>query len=276
MVKSTILPILLSISIVSGCEFVANRFFFQPDGKGILTQGQLPHHVQELFIETADHVELQGYLLPQTASNRILIYFHGNAGNICSRLPDLIQIHRMGLNVLGVSYRGYGKSGGKPSEDGLYLDGEAAFTFATQQLGFASDNVILLGRSLGSAVAVNTARHKGISGLILVTPLISAKACARAYVFGPVAAIAGNAFNAIDKIQHIQCPLLVIHGTNDHVIPFAMGKAVYDRAMVRKRFIAIEGANHNDLSTDYAAIYWPAISEFIDNPNIEITQPTSG
>ena len=263
------------MSILSGCETVANRFLFQPDPKDMLAQEQLPVQVQQLFIETADQVMLQAYFLPQPASNRILIYFHGNAGNICGRLPDLLNINRMGINVLGISYRGYGQSQGKPNEDGLYLDGEAAFRYAIQRLGYTTDNVILMGRSLGTGVAVHTAQHEEISGLILVTPLTSAKACARAYGFGPFAAIAGDAFNTIEKIQHIQCPLLVVHGTDDRIIPFAMGKAVYDRATVQKRFIAIEGAGHNDLSTAYAAVYWPAISEFIINHRIETVGQTT-
>ena len=265
-----LLLIFLCTLLLSGCKFLINKFAFYPDTKRVLTKEQLPDNVQELFIETDDHIKIQSYFIPNEVSSQILIYFHGNAGNICQRLPDLLKLNELGVNVLGVSYRGYGKSQGNPSEEGIYLDGKAALKYATGQLGFSITNVILFGRSIGTTVAVNTAQNNDISGLILVTPLTSGKAHAKANGLWAFSSLAGNSFNNINKISNIKCPLLVIHGTNDRVISFEMGEEVYNKAEVKKEFVKIEGAGHNNLSNSFKNEYWPPIIHFMKGLNLKL------
>ncbi|MBW2220466.1 MAG: alpha/beta hydrolase [Deltaproteobacteria bacterium] len=257
-----ILTALLSILFLYGCKIVVNKMAFHPDKKNVILTGQLPLNVQEIFIETEDRVKIQSYFIPDKSSNKILIYFHGNGGNISSRLPDLMQINNFGINVLGVSYRGYGKSQGEPSEKGIYTDGKAALTYAVQSLGFSVSNVTILGRSIGTAVAINTSQNLNIAGLILVTPLTSGEDFAKAAGFGLASVFAGNSFNNIDKIVNISCPVLIIHGTQDNVVPFEMGKRIYTKIKTEKLFVKIEGASHNNLSTKYKKSYWPPINEF--------------
>ncbi len=253
----------LTILIFPGCKPVVNKLAFYPDTKNVLSTDQLPANVQEVFIETEDHIKIQSYFIPNKSSEKILIYFHGNAGNICHRLSDLMQISSFGINVLGVGYRGYGKSQGKPSENGIYLDGKAALNYATQKLCFPTGNIIILGRSIGTAVAINTSQKTNICGLILVTPLTSGEDHAKAQGLGFVSFLAGKSFDNIGKIINVSCPILIIHGTQDNVIPFEMGKKIYNKAKTKKQFVKIEGANHNNLSTKYKKSYWPAIYEFI-------------
>lgn len=255
--------ILFILFLSAGCNVLVNKFAYYPDTVNIVPAEKLPDNVQELFIETEDHVKIQCYFIPSNVSNRILIYFHGNAGNISHRLADLIKLNEFGINVLGVSYRGYGKSEGSPSEKGLYFDGKAALEYATEQLGFSMSHVILFGRSIGTTVAVNTAQNKNISGLILVSPLTSGKAQAKASGFGVLSSFAGDALNNIEKISNVKCPLLVIHGTNDRVIPFEMGVELYNKAESKKEFVTIGGANHNNLSNLYKHMYWPPINHFV-------------
>ncbi|MDH3976321.1 MAG: alpha/beta hydrolase [Deltaproteobacteria bacterium] len=260
--------ILIAIAVFAlfafyGCKSVVNRLAFYPDKTDIIPGNRLPENVKEIFIETEDKLSIQAYFIPNKSSDNILLYFHGNAGNICHRLPDLLQINSFGINVLGISYRGYGKSEGKPSEEGIYMDGRAALKYATEKLGFAEENVILLGRSIGTAAAIETALNRNIKGLILVTPLTSGKDEARAAGVGSLSSLAGASFNNIGKIDRLSCPLLVIHGTNDDVIPFEMGKALFNRAKGEKKFVKIEGADHNNISSEYGAKYWPPIDEFI-------------
>lgn len=263
MKKTTLILIaFLGILVLHGCKLVVNKMAFHPDKKNVILTGQLPSSVQEIFIETEDRVKIQSYFIPDKSSNKILIYFHGNAGNICGRLFDLMQINNFGINVLGVSYRGYGKSQGEPSEEGIYTDGKAALTYAVQSLGFSVNNVIVLGRSIGTAVAINTSQNLNIAGLILVTPLTSGEDFAKAAGFGLASAFAGNSFNNIDKIVNISCPVLIIHGTQDNIVPFEMGKKIYNKAKTEKQFVKVEGAGHNNLSTKYKKSYWPPIYKF--------------
>lgn len=254
---------LLTLFTLYGCKSVVNMLAFYPDKTNIIPADRLPENVQEIFMETEDNLNIQAYLLPHKNSGKILIYFHGNAGNICHRLPDLLKIRSFGINVLGVGYRGYGKSEGKPSEEGIYRDGRAAIKFVTRELGFAEENIIIFGRSIGTAAAIETALGRNIMGLILVTPLTSGREEAKAAGMGSVSSLAGTSFNNISKIEHLSCPLLVIHGTRDDVIPFKMGKAIYEKAKGEKKFVKIEGADHNNLSDEFGLKYWPPIADFI-------------
>lgn len=249
---------------ISGCTPIINKMAFHPDTQNIIAADNVPPGVRELYIETEDEVTIHSYLIPTPSSSKILIYFHGNGGNLCHRLPDLLHIKNMGINVLGVSYRGYGKSAGKPSEKGIYRDGIAALNYATQTLGFPLQNVTVLGRSIGTTVAVHITQNIDIGGLILVTPLTSAKDFAKKSGLGWVAFIAGSAFDNIGKAKHITCPVLVIHGTHDGIIPFEMGKKVYDTiGSGTKKFVVVNSAGHNNLSLEYAKDYFPPIAAFL-------------
>lgn len=248
-----------------GCKPVINELAFHPDTENVIPANKLPDEIQEITISTADKVSITSLYLPSTESDKLIIYFHGNAGNIYHRIPSLLQLHQFGINVLGVSYRGYGKSEGEPSEEGVYLDGKAIYQHAVEQLAFPKENIIILGRSIGTTVAINTAQNKQIGGVILITPLTNGKEQAEAAGLGAISSLAGSSFDNSAKIENIKSPLLVIHGTNDQVIPFSMGKDIFDRAKVKKKFVKIEGANHNNLHDDYQQEYWLPILRFIKN-----------
>lgn len=256
-----LLWVLIGISLMN-CRFLVNHFSFYPDRHDLLPTNRLPAGVEERFIETEDKQRLQCYWIPSPGSKDLLIYFHGNAGNIGHRLPDLQTLADMKLNVLGVGYRGYGRSTGKVSEQGIYADGRAALQYATATLGFDSAHIILFGRSIGSTVAVDVGQHKALKAVILVTPMTSGKAVGKIH-FGPLARLAGNAFDNSSKIGHIRSPLLIVHGTDDEVIPFSMGQTLYERAPQPKRFVPIQGAGHNDIGLSPTGAYWIALREYI-------------
>jgi len=248
---------------ISGCKPIVNHFAFHPDTSSVITTENLPTGVREITITTEDQIKITSLYLPSTGSKNLLIYFHGNAGNIYHRLSDLQQLQSFGVNVIGASYRGYGKSSGSPSEAGIYLDGKAIYQHAIEQLGFTANNIIILGRSIGSTAAVDLAQGKALRGVILVTPLSNGKEQATAGGLGMISALAGEAFDNLTKIDNLKSPLLVIHGTEDYVVPFTMGKRLYDRADVKKQFIKIAGAGHNNLQDAYPDEYWQPIYEFI-------------
>ena len=260
--------ILLCCLMLQGCDSLINHFAFFPDTVSSIAPDQLPRNVSEIFIQTDDRLSLQCYSVSRPGSRHVLVYFHGNAGNLCHRLPDILRLSSFGINVFMPSYRGYGKSGGRPSESGIYSDGRAAYEYVTGTLGFDPGKVFFLGRSIGTTVAVHTAQGLDMAGLILVSPLTSGRAHAKARGFGPLAALAGKSFDNVSRIPNISCPLIVIHGVDDQVIPLAMGREVYRRAVVDKRMVEIPGAGHNDLTDLGGGAYWNAIRAFLDDAGV--------
>ncbi len=258
--------ILVSIllgSVTSGCESVVSVFAFHPDKINVVPKNELPSGIQEIVVNTEDKVNITSLYLSSIESEKLVIYFHGNAGNIYHRIPSLIQLNKFGINVIGVSYRGYGKSQGNPSEEGVYLDGKAMFQYAVNHLGFSENKIVILGRSIGTTVAIDLAQNKNIGGVILVTPLTSGKDQAEAGGLGLLSYLTGNSFDNITKIQNIKAPLLVIHGTNDSVVPYSMGEKIFERATTEKKWVKIKGADHNNLQHEYSQEYWRSIGQFI-------------
>jgi len=125
------------------------------------------------------------------------------------------------------------------------------------------NNIYIFGRSIGTTVAIHTAQKKKLAGLILVTLLTSGKDMAKATGLGIVSFVAGLSFRNIDKIHNISCPVLVIHGTNDQVIPYGMGVEIYNKLQTKKRMVTIRGARHNNISSSFSGSYWMPISDFI-------------
>jgi fermentation-respiration switch protein FrsA (DUF1100 family) len=256
---------IVSLFFLIGCKPLVDKFAFHPDNVNVISVKELPGEIREIKISAEDNVKTISLYLRSKESDKLVIYFHGNAGNIYHRIPGLLQINKIGVNVIGVSYRGYGKSDGVPSEDGVYLDGEAVLQYAVEQLGFSKKNIIIFGRSIGTTVAINTVQNMKVGALILVTPLTSGKEHAEHSGLGLISFMAGDSFNNIEKITNIDAPLLVVHGTNDQVIPYSMGRKVFDRANVDKKFITINGGGHNNLHETYAQQYWLPILNFIQD-----------
>ena len=258
-----LIPIVTSTFLICcSCDSTVNAVAFHPDITHVVNQSDLPAGLTEVVVKTHDGLNLRCLYLVNTASDKLVIYFHGNAGNVYQRIPDLIQLHNMGANVLGVSYRGYGRSDGIPSEAGVYSDGAAALMYAEKTLHYPTQKIFIFGRSIGTTVAVNTAIHQPLAGVILVTPLSTGKQEATAMGMGSLASVAGGSFDNIGRILKVSAPLLVIHGTADEVIPYSMGKAVFDRAVAPKSFVTITGGNHNNLQ-NFGAAYWQPIHHFM-------------
>lgn len=247
----------------SGCTLLVNVMSFFPE-RSSLEDGKIPENCSVDFIPAGKNIRLETWFFPCTSSTRLLIFFHGNAGNIRQRLPDLIRLHRNGINVLGFSYRGYGASSGRPSEKGIYRDGEAVLRFAMDSLGFSVDNIVLMGRSIGTTSVVNTAHGRQLAGIILVTPLLSGRDHAHFHGIGWLSFFAGNCFDNLSKVRELKAPVLIIHGTNDETISFEHGRKLYEAIPTRKRFVAIKGGFHNNLEFVNAEKYWGAIRNFLD------------
>jgi hypothetical protein len=247
---------------LAACKPLVNHFAFHPDTRYTVTSDKFPPGTKEVFFGADDGVRLHALHLKHPDADTLTIYFHGNAGNVFHRLRDLQLLRQVGTSVLAISYRGYGKSDGSPSEVGIYSDANAAYAFAIATLKYAPQNIVLFGRSLGSTAATDLARDKPLAGVVLISPLSSAAAQADAMGLGFAAGLTGSAFENAKKIKQVKAPLLIVHGTADQVIPIASGQTIYRNAPGEKYFRVIENAGHNDLSHKFAQEYWGAISAF--------------
>lgn len=216
----------------------------------------------DVFLTAEDGVELHGWFIAAETEKPLAttIYFHGNGGNITHR-PDHIQaITAAGSDLLIIDYRGYGKSEGSPSEHGIYLDGLAAFDWLTTE-GRTRGPVICHGESLGTAVATEVAVNRACDGVILEAPFTSRAAVAAQMVpvIGPLVA---SGFETAKKIPSIECPLLVIHGTDDQVLSPEFGLEVFEAARSPKEFWSVEQAGHNDIVHTAGAEYGRRLTRF--------------
>lgn len=264
--KITVVVIFIIIILVAiSREGMLNMMTFYPDKFSELKDEDIPDYVLEKYFLTEDGEKLQTFLFkhPDDIKRPLIIYFHGNAGNLYHRFEYVQTLYEMEQDVLLVSYRGYGKSTGKPNEKGIYKDGEAAVKYAINELGYNEKEIIIIGRSLGTTVAVHIAQNREFKKVILVTPLTSGREMAVAMGLGMVKFIAGRSFNSIDKINNINASILIIHGDKDELIPFAMGKKLLDTFEGTKQLVTIKNGGHNDLQDVDPKLFWGNIEKFI-------------
>jgi fermentation-respiration switch protein FrsA (DUF1100 family) len=220
--------------------------------------------LEDVWLTTTDGVRLHGWYVEASDRRAVLLWCHGNAGNIIHRLENLGELHRRGLSVFIFDYRGYGQSAGRPSEPGLYLDALAAYDYLVQERRVSPAELVVFGRSLGAAVAGEVARQRPIAGLILETPLPSVKAVARQAFGGlPVEGLVRARFDLVKRLREVRVPVLILHGDHDDVIPFALGQAVYAAAQEPKRFYRIPGAGHNDTYVVGGEAYFQQLLQFV-------------
>ena len=200
---------------------------------------------EDVTINTDDKLQLNAWYIPHKKSQQVLLFFHGNAGNISHRRDSIEIFHRLGFNVFIIDYRGYGKSQGNPDEQGLYLDASAAWHYLTDKKGFAANQIIIFGRSLGGAVAAQLASEVKARGLILESTFSSSKDFARAVfpLFSRLLFMRYD-FDTAEKIKHVKNPVLVLHSPNDEIMPYHLGEKVYQSAHQPKHFVKMKG-DHN-------------------------------
>ncbi len=199
-------------------------------------------------VETADGLSLTAWYRPSQNENApTLLYFHGNAGHIGHRASKVRPYLDQGYGVLLLSYRGYGTNHGYPTEQNLYLDGQAALKFlAVKRVPIFK--TVIYGESLGAGVAVEVAQNKAVLSLVLEAPFSSMSAVAGHHfkVF-PVELILRDKYDSISKIKGIKAPVLIVHGSKDTTVPQKFGRRLYDAAPGPKEFYDFPSAGHNDL-----------------------------
>ena len=219
--------------------------------------------LEDVWFTAADGMKLFGWYVEAPADRPVILWCHGNAGNIINRLENLRELYRIGLSVFIFDYRGYGRSQGKPSEEGLYQDAFGAHDYLTRTRMIRPERIIIFGRSLGAAVAGELAAQKPAAGLILESSFPSIEAVAKFHYGGlPVHWLLGADFTLIDRLPQLSLPKLIIHGDKDDIIPLELGRQVFEAAKPPKSFYVIEGADHNNTYQVGGAAYFRRFAEF--------------
>jgi uncharacterized protein len=200
---------------------------------------------EDLRIATADGEELHAWFIPAREERGVLLFFHGNAGNISHRLESLRIFNGLALSVLILDYRGYGQSTGSPTEEGTYEDARAAWRYLVEERGVPGERIVLFGRSLGGAVATWLAAEHRPRGLIVESTFRSVpEVAAELYWFLPVRALARIEYPVEELIARVEAPLLIVHSRDDEIIPFHHGEALYRAANPPKQMLVLSGG-HN-------------------------------
>lgn len=239
-------------------------FVYFPDqpGRSIdQTPADIGLNYSDVRFSASDGVELHGWFIPGE-TEQVLLYFHGNAGNISHRLDSIRFFHQLGLSTFIIDYRGYGRSTGHTNEDGTYHDAMGAWQYLTEIRGIDSRQIVLFGRSLGGAIAAWLANEVPARALILSSTFSSITDMARvAFPYLP-AGLARIRYDTQAIIPSITCPILLLHSRDDDVIPFAMGEKLAAAAPAGTVLIELQGG-HNDTHLASGATYTDAIRQFL-------------
>ncbi len=215
----------------------------------------------ELALATDDGERLSGWWI-RGEGRRVILFFHGNAGNAADRLERARLLNaREGVDIFLVDYRGYGGSTGSPSEDGLYRDARAIYR-AARERGFAPEQIILFGESLGSAVAVELASVVPAAALVLETPFLSIREMAREHYPWVPSFLIRSRFDSAVRIRSIAAPKLFLVAERDEVAPAEQGRRLFALARSPKTLFVIPGAHHNDMPAAGGEAYWRSLGEF--------------
>jgi fermentation-respiration switch protein FrsA (DUF1100 family) len=193
-----------------------------------------------------------------------VLFFHGNAGNISHRLDSIAVFRELGLDTFIIDYRGYGRSEGRTTEAGTYLDADAAWRQLVDEFAIDPGRIILFGRSIGGAVAASLAAKQVPAAVIIESCFTSAVDMAsELYPYMPVRLLLRLRYPVIDFLADARSPVLIVHGRDDEIIPFAMGRALYDAVSTEKQFIELAGDHNNAFVVDRAR-YVAGLEKFID------------
>lgn len=261
----TVLGIGVAYGAVVGLAFAfQDQLLFQPSSR-LLATPQDAGMAYETVQLNADDESLHGWWIPASDGSRAtLLFFHGNAGNISGRLESVQQFHRLGLDVLIVDYRGYGQSTGSPSEEGIYRDAAACWDHLTTDRGVSPDDIVVFGRSMGGGPATWLAAQHTPGAVILESVFTNVPDIgAHHYSFLPVRALATNQFDNESRVSEIDAPILFIHSRDDRIVPFKLGRRVYEAAREPKQFLEIHGG-HNDGFRVSAEAYLETIDGFLE------------
>lgn len=213
--------------------------------------------ITDLRIQTPDHEQLEVWYEPPRPGKPVILFFHGQGSTLTMGKWRYLRMHKMGVGYLAVTYRGYSGSTGSPSEDGLLIDGLAAYAWLKAK-GYRDQDIVIHGHSLGTGVATYVATQRPARALILEAPFTGASDVAQErYPFMPVSLLMKDKFLSRKRIKDVHMPLLIVHGDRDNVVPYSQGERLFALANEPKTFVRMPGSHHNTLTRDGAYHhYW--------------------
>ena len=234
--------------LVVAVYFMQSRMLYLADMPGrtlTMTPDDVGMDYQDVSINTSDGVTLHGWFIGGRSS-RVLLFFHGNAGNISHRLDSIRQFQDLGLSVLIIDYRGYGQSEGRATERGIYRDADAAWRYLIDDRGAVASDIIIFGRSLGASVASRLAAKHQPLALVVESSFTSVPDIAQdLYPWLPVRWLSRLNHATREYIKEVRCPVLVVHSRDDEIIPFHHAEKIFASANEPRALLAIRGT-HND------------------------------
>ena len=261
---------LLVIAVgVRHMSFLDQMMVYFPERELSTTPANVGLAFEDVSLTAADGTKLHGWHVPGE-SRTTLLWLHGNAGNISHRVDNIAMlIQKTGLGVFIIDYRGYGRSEGKPSEKGLYMDAEAAFEHMTTDLGLdPEEDIVLFGRSLGVGVAVEMATRHRVRSVVVESGFTSVREMSKSSGMGALSILLlpliDARYDSLSKIGSALSPVMVIHGDRDEMVPFEMAEKLFAAASEPKRFHAIPGASHNDTYVVGGEAYFEALRDFVN------------
>lgn len=249
-----IIPVSVYIGLMVFAHSFADSMIFQPQPSFYVDDDSI------IKLRTENGQKISARHLKNQDAQYTILFSHGNAEDIGTSEPFLKELQKAGFAVLAYDYRGYGTSEGTPSEENSYQDIETAYDYLVKELNIPAEKIIIHGRSLGGAVSIDLAARKKCGGLIVESSFVSAFRVLTGYKIFPF-----DKFQSISKIKNIECPILIIHGKKDELIPFWHGEALFEAAREPKTSFWIEGANHNDVFQVSGDRYLDAIKGFAVN-----------
>ena len=264
LVRSTFIVIVMTYVglLVYGLLF-ADKIIFQPPPT------EYHDNSSTIKFRSRDGIQISAVCLSNPQAAYTILFSHGNAEDLGTLASTLDQLRAMGFSVLAYDYHGYGTSGGRANERNAYEDEEAAYEYLTEVLHTPTDQIIAFGRSLGGAMAIDLAAKKPLAGLVIGSSFLSAFRVVTRYPIFPF-----DKFRNLDKINQVHCPVLVIHGRRDEVIPFWHGARLFELANEPKMSLWVDGAGHNDLIEVAGRKYEQALQAFRDS--LEKTRTANG
>ncbi len=269
--------LLLVAGLVAFVMLFEDRFIYfpskYPEGAwDVDRRGAASVKVEDVWFQAADGVKLHGwYCTPRRNDDAAeqpqrlmtLLWFHGNAGNITSRYSMMERLVELPVEVFIIDYRGYGRSEGSPSEQGLYADARGAWDYLTGARGILSANIVVFGDSLGGAVAIDLATRVEPAGLVVQSSFTSIRDMAAEVMPFVPGFILRTKMDSLSKIASVRAPVLFIHSPTDELVPYRFGRALYDAAPAPKQFYEVKGASHNETDTVGGRAYFDAIGDFV-------------
>ncbi len=241
-----------------------SRLVYFPYRQIICTPADIRLQYEDITMKTSDGLNLNAWFVPAKSPTGTVLFCHGNGGNICYSLDVIETLNKLNLNVLIFDYRGYGRSEGSPTENGTYTDAETAYQWLVNDKNIPESEIIVVGRSLGAAIAANLAKNHNPRLLILESGFSSTPdVAAKQYPIFPVRLLCRYGYKTADYVKDIRCPLLVIHSPDDEIIPYSNGRKIFISAKEPKEFLEISGS-HNEGYADSGDVYVNGLRNFLE------------